>query len=36
MTVLMLPDAEGLVAMPRGKVDHVLNDRPNYQYADGG
>jgi DNA repair photolyase len=34
MVAPMLPGAEGLVDMLKGKVDHVLIDRLNYHYAD--
>jgi hypothetical protein len=34
MIAPMLPGAEGLVGMLKGKVDHVLIDRLNYHYAD--
>jgi DNA repair photolyase len=34
MIAPMLPEAEGLVARLRGKVDYVLIDRMNYHYAD--
>jgi len=34
MIAPMLPRAEGLVDMLRGRVDHVLIDRINYHYAD--
>jgi len=34
MVAPLLPGAEGLVDMLKGKVDHVLIDRLNYHYAD--
>jgi DNA repair photolyase len=34
MIAPMLPNAEGLVGMLKGRVDHVLIDRLNYHYAD--
>jgi DNA repair photolyase len=34
MVAPMLPHAEGLAEMLRGKVDHALIDRYNYHYAD--
>jgi DNA repair photolyase len=34
MVAPMLPGAEGLVDVLKGKVDHVLIDRLNYHYAD--
>lgn len=34
MIAPLLPGAEGLADMLKGKVDHVLIDRYNYQYAD--
>jgi DNA repair photolyase len=34
MVAPMLPGAEGLVDMLKGKVDHALIDRYNYYYAD--
>lgn len=34
MIAPLLPHAEGLVEMLKGKVDHVLIDRYNYHYAD--
>jgi len=34
MIAPLLPGAEGLVDMLKGKVDHVLLDRLNYHYAD--
>lgn len=34
MIAPLLPDAEGLVDLLKGKVDHVLIDRLNYHYAD--
>jgi DNA repair photolyase len=34
MIAPMLPGAEGLVAMLKGNVDHVLIDKLNYHYAD--
>jgi DNA repair photolyase len=34
MIAPLLPGAEGLVGMLKGKVDHVLIDRLNYHYAD--
>jgi DNA repair photolyase len=35
MIAPILPNAEGLVAQLRGKIDNVLIDRMNYHYADG-
>ena len=35
MIAPLLPGAEGLVDMLKGKVDHVLIDRLNYHHADG-
>jgi len=34
MIAPVLPGAEGLVALLRGKVDYILIDRMNYHYAD--
>ncbi len=34
MVAPLLPNAEGLVDVLKGKVDHVLIDRYNYHYAD--
>jgi len=34
MVAPLLPHAEGLVELLKGKVDHVLIDRYNYHYAD--
>ncbi|OPX97221.1 MAG: Radical SAM superfamily protein [Syntrophorhabdus sp. PtaB.Bin006] len=34
MVAPLLPGADGLVRMLKGKVDHVLIDRYNYHYAD--
>jgi DNA repair photolyase len=34
MVAPLLPGAEGLVEVLKGKVDHVLIDRLNYHYAD--
>jgi DNA repair photolyase len=34
MVAPLLPGADGLVDMLKGKVDHVLIDRYNYHYAD--
>jgi DNA repair photolyase len=34
MVAPLLPGADGLVGMLKGKVDHVLIDRYNYHYAD--
>ncbi len=34
MVAPLLPHAEGLAAMLKGKVDHALIDRYNYHYAD--
>jgi DNA repair photolyase len=34
MIAPLLPGAEGLASMLKGKVDHVLIDRLNYHYAD--
>jgi hypothetical protein len=34
MIAPILPNAEGLVAQLRGKIDNVLIDRMNYHYAD--
>lgn len=34
MIAPMLPNAEGLVGILKGRVDHVLIDRLNYHYAD--
>ena len=34
MVAPLLPGAEGLAALLRGKVDHALIDRYNYHYAD--
>ncbi|OPY83583.1 MAG: Radical SAM superfamily protein [Syntrophorhabdus sp. PtaU1.Bin153] len=35
MVAPLLPGADGLVQMLKGKVNHVLIDRYNYHYADG-
>jgi DNA repair photolyase len=35
MVAPVLPGAEGLAALLKGKVDYVLIDRMNYHYADG-
>jgi len=34
MIAPLLPHADGLVNMLKGRVDHVLIDRYNYHYAD--
>lgn len=34
MVAPLLPGAEGLAGLLRGKVDHALIDRYNYHYAD--
>jgi hypothetical protein len=34
MIAPLLPHADGLVDMLKGRVDHVLIDRYNYHYAD--
>ena len=31
----VLPGAEGLASLLKGKIDYVLIDRMNYHYADG-
>jgi DNA repair photolyase len=35
MIAPILPGAEGLVGLLKGKVDYILIDRMNYNYADG-
>ncbi len=35
MIAPVLPGAEGLAALLKGKIDYVLIDRMNYHYADG-